>query len=227
MNASSKARSNIVRTYRERARHYDITANLYYLFGFREWAYHRLAVQQLQLHPGDSVVEIGCGTGLNFGLLERVVGPSGRIIGVDLTDMMLAQAQRRIREHNWTNISLVQADALAYEFPGGVDGIFSTFAVSLVPDCGTVIAHGCAALAAGRRWVVLDLKLPDWAPGWLVPLLLPIVRPFAVDEETIARRPWDTIWLTMQEYLSDVSWTERYFGFAYLAAGARAPSQAA
>ena len=50
----------------------------------------------LGLRPGDTVVDIACGTGLNFPLLEEAIGPDGRIVGVDLTDAMLAQAQRRI-----------------------------------------------------------------------------------------------------------------------------------
>ncbi len=74
------------------------------------------------------------------------------------------------------------------------------------------------ALSPGERWVVLDLKLPETSPGWLVPVLLPIVRPFAVTEEVIARRPWDAIRAAMQARLTDHSWTELFFGFAFLAA---------
>src|SRR5215831_17435342 len=68
---------HVLATYRERARHYDITANLYYLLGFRVQASRRRAVRALALRPGDTVVEIGCGTGLNFSLVEQVIGPEG------------------------------------------------------------------------------------------------------------------------------------------------------
>ncbi len=219
MNQRDGTREHVIERYRERARHYDITANLYYLFGFREWAYRRKAVQALWLRSGDTVVEIGCGTGLNFPLLEQVIGPQGRIIGIDLTDAMLAQAQRRVQAYGWKNVSLVQADALEFQFPTGVNAILSTFALSLVPECAEVIAHGNTALSPGGRWVVLDLKLPERSPDWLVPILLPIVRPFAVTEEVIARRPWDAIRTAMQTHLADCSWIELFFGFAFLAAG--------
>ncbi len=86
----------IVDIYRKRAKHYDVSANLYYLIGFREYAYRRKAVAALKLQPGDTVVEIGCGTGLNFPLLQQAVGPEGRLIGVDLTDSMLEQARQRV-----------------------------------------------------------------------------------------------------------------------------------
>src|SRR5215813_11267280 len=68
---------HVLATYRDRARHYDITANLYYLLGFRVQASRRRAVRALALRPGDTVVEIGCGTGLNFSLVEQVIGPEG------------------------------------------------------------------------------------------------------------------------------------------------------
>ncbi len=216
-------REHVINVYRDRARHYDITASLYYLFGFREWAYRRKAVDALRLGPGDTVVEIGCGTGLNFSLIERVIGSKGRLIGVDLTDAMLAQAQRRVQAHGWRNVTLIQADAAAFPFPPGVDAILSTFALSLVPACAEVIAQGSTALAPRGRWVVLDLKLPQQAPGWLVPVLLPIVRPFAVTEEVIARRPWEAIRVAMQAHLADFAWAELFFGLAFLAAGTREP----
>ncbi len=214
-------REHIIEIYRNRARHYDITANLYYLLGFREWAYRRKAIQALQLRLGDTVVEVGCGTGLNFPLLEQVIGPEGRIIGIDLTDAMLAQAQHRVQVCSWRNVSLVQADAFSFQFPTGVNAILSTFALLIVPECAEVIAHGSTALSSGGHWVVLDLKLPETSPGWLTPVLLPLVRPFAVTEEVVARRPWDTVRAAMQTHLTDCSWTDLFFGFAFLAAGMR------
>jgi ubiquinone/menaquinone biosynthesis C-methylase UbiE len=219
MSQKDSTREYVIERYRDRARHYDITANLYYLFGFREWAYRRQAVQALRLCPGDTVVEIGCGTGLNFPLLEQVIGPQGRIIGIDLTDAMLAQAQHRVQAYGWKNVNLVQVDALEFQFPTEVNAILSTLALSLVPECAEVITHGCTVLAPGGHWVVLDLKLPKRSPGWLVPILLPILRPFAVTEEVMARRPWDAIRTAMQTRLADCSWIELFFGFAFLAAG--------
>jgi ubiquinone/menaquinone biosynthesis C-methylase UbiE len=169
------------------------------------------------------VIDIACGTGLNFPLIEEVIGPDGRIVGVDLTDAMLAHAQNRIKTNGWSNISLVQADAADFDFPTEVDAILSTYALSQVPECAEVIAHGAAALSGGGRWVVLDLKVPDNTPGWLAQLGTAIVRPFASIDEWITRRPWEAIRAAMQEELADLSWTELFFGTAFLAAGSRGP----
>lgn len=158
---TGSVRGHVIKTYRARARRYDITSNLYYLLGFRVRASRRQAVQALQLRPGDTVVEVGCGTGLNFALLEKAVGPDGQIVGVDLTDAMLAQARRRMQARSWSNVGLVHADVSEFEFPTGVTAILSTYALSLMPECAEIIARGCESLAPGGRWVVLDLKLPE------------------------------------------------------------------
>jgi demethylmenaquinone methyltransferase/2-methoxy-6-polyprenyl-1,4-benzoquinol methylase len=51
----------MIRLYRKRARHYDLSANLYYLIGFQEGKYRMMAIAALGLRPGDTVVEIGLG----------------------------------------------------------------------------------------------------------------------------------------------------------------------
>jgi demethylmenaquinone methyltransferase/2-methoxy-6-polyprenyl-1,4-benzoquinol methylase len=216
-----RTREHLIETYRRSARHYDITSQLL-PFGPQR-AHRRRAVRALRLSPGDSVVEIGCGTGLNFPLIEQEIGPEGRIVGVDLTDAMLAQAQHRIETNGWSNVSLVQADAAEFEFPTGVDAILATYAHSLLPESGLVIARGAAALSAGGRWVVLDLKVPDNLPRWLMQLGIATVGRSNSLEEWTVRRPWEAIRVAMQDALADVSWTELFFGIAYLAAGSRGP----
>jgi demethylmenaquinone methyltransferase/2-methoxy-6-polyprenyl-1,4-benzoquinol methylase len=219
MSKVDSTREHLIETYRKSARHYDITSQLYY----PQRAHRRRAVQALRLRPGDSVVEIACGTGLNFPSIEQQIGPEGRIVGVDLTDAMLAQAQHRIETNGWSNVSLVQADAAEFEFPTGVDAILATYAHALLPESGQVIAHGAAALSAGGRWVVLDLKVPDNMPRWLAQLAIATVGRSASLDEWIVRRPWEAIHVAMQNTLADLSWTELFFGIAYLAVGTRGP----
>jgi ubiquinone/menaquinone biosynthesis C-methylase UbiE len=218
-----RRREHLIETYRKKAKHYDITSRLYPAPGYPQRGQRLRAVQALGLRAGDTVVDMACGTGLNFSLLEKAIGPAGRIVGVDLTDAMLARAQDRIGANGWSNVSLVQADAAGFDFPAGVDAILSTYALSQVPECAAVIAHGAAALSAGGRWVVLDLKVPDRAPGWLTQLGTATVRPFAWIDEWVMRRPWEAIRTAMQEELADPSWTELFFGTAFLAAGSKRP----
>ena len=223
MTQTGRTQERLIETYRKKAKHYDITSRLYPVPGYPQRTQRLQAVHALGLRPGDTVVDMACGTGLNFRLLEKVVGPGGRIVGVDLTDAMLARAQDRIATNGWRNVSLVQADAAGFDFPAGVNAILSTYAMTQVPECAEVIAHGAKALSGGGRWVVLDLKVPGNTPGWLAKLGTAIVRPFASVDEWIMRRPWEVIRAAIQEELADLSWTELFFGTAFLAVGSRRP----
>jgi SAM-dependent methyltransferase len=62
-------------------------------------------------------VEIGCGTGLNFGLVQERIGPTGRLLGVDLCADMLEQARQRVAARGWDNVELIRARATDFDFP--------------------------------------------------------------------------------------------------------------
>src|SRR5258708_30837812 len=96
MSPIDSTREHLIETYRKKAKHYDITSRFYPVPGYPQRTQRVRAVQALRLRPGDSVADIACGTGLNFALIEQVIGRDGRIVGVDLTDAMLAQARQRI-----------------------------------------------------------------------------------------------------------------------------------
>jgi SAM-dependent methyltransferase len=139
----------VLGVYRKRARRYDLTANIYCFLGFREWACRKRAIEALGLQRGDTVVEIGCGTGLNFGVLEERIGPAGRPIGVDLTDAMLSRARARVEASGWRKVKLLESPAASFRFPPEVDGILSTLALTL------------AAATAGGRVRGLQSGLPS------------------------------------------------------------------
>ena len=215
----------LIETYRKKARHYNVVSRLYPVPGYPQQAQRRRAVRALRLRPGATVVDLACGTGLNFPMIEAAIGPRGRIVGVDLTDAMLAQAERRVEHDGWTNVSLVQGDAAGYAFPAEVDAILSTYAFSHLPRCGEVIARGAEALTGDGRWVVLDLKAPDNAPRLLAQLGVALGRPFGSIDEWLARRPWEGIRAAMEEALGDLLWSELCFGTAFLATGSPTPSR--
>ena len=204
----------IIDIYRQRAKDYDASS----ISSLETW--RKEAVTLLNLKRGDLVVDIGCGTGLNFALLQEAIGPEGRIIGVDLTDAMLEQARLRVAKHGWKNVELVQNDATQYEFPTWVDGIISTFALTFVPDCERVILNGCRALAPERRWVVLDMAWPTGWPLWWRHLLFFLRLPsYGITADVVQRRPWQTIWETMERHLVNLARKQFWMGFFYLASG--------
>ncbi len=206
--------ARLIALYQKQAKDYD-QSGIHGLDAFR-----REAVERLELKRGDLVVDLGCGTGLNFALLQEAIGETGRIIGVDLTDAMLEQARRRVAKAGWKNVELVQADAACYAFPAQVNGILSTFALTFVPQAPQVIQNGCRALAPLGRWVVLDMAWPAAWPVWFHHLLffLPLSR-YGITGEVVRRRPWQTVWSTMQQSLVEVERQPFWMGFFYLAWG--------
>jgi demethylmenaquinone methyltransferase/2-methoxy-6-polyprenyl-1,4-benzoquinol methylase len=194
---------------------HDFTSSLACAIGFRDWAYRQRAVDLLRLTKGDRVVEIGCGTGRNFSLLERAVGPGGAIIAVDVSEAMLARARKRVARHGWSNVELVLSDAVSYEYPAPVDGVLSTYALVVLPEYDRVIERACGALKEGKRCAVLDQKLPSGPASLLVPLLDLLSRPLDYSRIIGERRLWESI----RRHAGNVRVEERYFGFVYLAVG--------
>lgn len=198
--------------YSRRARYYDFSANLYYFVGFRENAYRKNAVKLLNLQPGDTVVEIGCGTGLNFQYFQEQIGPTGRIIGVDLTPDMLSAARKRCKKHNWSNVELIEQNAALFEFPKNVGGIISTFALTLMPEYKLIIEKAAGSLSPEKNMVLLDIKLPDW-PKLLIELAVLLLRPFGVSLDLGQRHPWED----MQQTFGNLRMYEIYLGGVYIA----------
>jgi ubiquinone/menaquinone biosynthesis C-methylase UbiE len=206
--------AQITDIYRKLAKGYDANG----ISSLEPW--RKEAVRLLNLKRGDLVVDIGCGTGLNFALLEEAIGPQGRIVGVDLTDAMLDQARLRVARSGWKNVEFVQCDAAQYKFPARVDGIIATFALTFVPEASRVIQNGCQALAPGRRWVVLDMAWPAGWPLWWRHLLFFLRLPsYGITQDVVQRRPWQIVWNTMEQHLVDVAQKQFWMGFFYLACG--------
>lgn len=199
----------------KRSAPHDLASSLAYAIGFRDKAYRQMAVDALQLKKGDRVVEIGCGTGRNFAMLERAVGSDGLIIAVDLSETMLARARKRVTRHGWLNIKLVHSDAASYAFPASVDGVLFTYSLVIIPEYDKVVKNACQALKDGKRCAVLEQKLPSGPASQLAPLLNLLSRPLNYSSLVSKRRPWESI----RRYADNVRIRELYFGFVYLAVG--------
>src|SRR5262245_17454642 len=86
------------------------------------------AMDRIGIHPGERVLDVGCGTGQTSLELARRVGPDGRVTGLDISAPMLGRARDRARAAGATNIAFVAADVQTHGFePGGADVAFSRF----------------------------------------------------------------------------------------------------
>jgi ubiquinone/menaquinone biosynthesis C-methylase UbiE len=151
------------------ARFYRVFEPLYLIFP----PARRRAVDALGLTAGDPVLEIGAGTGRNFPYLVDAVGPSGRVIGVDASKGMLAEAERLVERRGWSNVALHRQDAAQLELDGDVDAVLFSLSYSAMPEPGRALARAWELLRPGGRLAVMDAGLTQTR---LRPLLAPIAR---------------------------------------------------
>jgi demethylmenaquinone methyltransferase/2-methoxy-6-polyprenyl-1,4-benzoquinol methylase len=174
-----------------------------------------LVVKALDPQPGDTIIEIGCGTGMNFPLLQEKLGPKGRIIGIDISGAMLERAEKRISAAGWRNVELILSSAADYTFPDAVDGIIATGVLTYEPDYDTVIKRGSRALVSGKRWVVFDYKMPTGWARHIVPWFVWVFRSLGISRELFNRTPWESI----KQHLRNAKIDEYYFGLIFIASG--------
>ena len=188
--------------------------------------YRRQAVEAINVEEGDTVLEMGCGTGLNFPYIQRQIGPDGRLIALDYTPAMLEQAAKKVEDHGWRNVRFIRGDAAEVEklVAGPVDGAICTACLCIVPGWERAIAGAAALLRPGRRLVILDFLTIK--PGGPLAVLSPLVEWWtnhygfadpAVDFAEV--RPWKA---TMERYLTNVSYQESYLGTVFLCYGQKA-----
>ncbi|MDY0281963.1 MAG: class I SAM-dependent methyltransferase [Salinivirgaceae bacterium] len=126
----------------------------------REKTLQKRTIRALELQEGDTVLDLGCGNGVNLALLHKAVGATGRILALDYSEGMLILAKSIAQKHGWKNIEFIQADAAQIELPGNsLDGVVCSFALSAMPGEDFAVQRVAAALKPGRKFVVFDAKL--------------------------------------------------------------------
>ncbi len=123
---------------------------------------------RLGLEPGDTVVEMGCGTGANFPHLRERVGPEGTVVGVDFTRGMLEQARDRVEREGWENVHLVQADAATFEPREDADAVLATFVVGMLDDPYSTVGYWSDWVRPGGHVALLDAGQSTHPYSWPV-----------------------------------------------------------
>lgn len=163
-------------------------------FGSGPW-YRRMALQRAGLVPGARVLDVGIGTGLVAREALRLIGPEGRLVGVDPSPGMMAQARLPGVE-----LRAGRAEALPCA-DASCDFLSMGYALRHIADVGAALAEFHRVLAPGGRVLVLEISMPASRLGALalkaymrtvVPLLARLVQRHA-DTAELWRYYWDTI----------------------------------
>lgn len=115
---------------------------------------------------GETVLDIGCGTGTDLLLAARRVGPVGHAIGIDMTEAMRNRARSSAAAAGLSNVEVHRADATALPLEdGGIDVVISNGVLNLVPEKDKAFAEIMRVLRPGGRLhladIVIDAELGD------------------------------------------------------------------
>lgn len=123
------------------------------------------AVRTIDLKSGNSVLEIGCGSGRNLKHLVNAVGPNGRVYGADISEGMLAQAKALCERNGWRNVNLLHGDAVALSLPEKVDGALFSLSYATMIQRREILLHAWDQLKPGGRLVIMDARIPKGMIG--------------------------------------------------------------
>jgi demethylmenaquinone methyltransferase/2-methoxy-6-polyprenyl-1,4-benzoquinol methylase len=176
-------------------------------------ALRRRTIAALRLAPGDSVLDVACGTGLSFPLLAAAVGPAGRVTGVELSPAMARLARERIARTGWGNVALIESSAEDAQLAGAFDAVLFNFAHDVLQS-PAALARIFAAAKPGARVAAAGSKFLPW---WLAPANAVVRRMNAPYVTTLAgmRRPWRYL----IEHVPDLRIGSALWGAGYLASG--------
>lgn len=172
-------------------------------------------IEALELAPGAQVLDVGCGTGLNFELLQERIGSAGTIVGIDQSPEMLRQARARAIKHGWRNVILIQTDAAnvptadvvrqieAYGGKPYCDAAIATYALSLMPQWHTAWENMLAWCRDGAALAVVDMQIPVGAAAVFTPLARLACWLGGSD---VGAHPWQAVEVECDDLESAAAW---------------------
>jgi SAM-dependent methyltransferase len=194
------------RAYRDHAGRYDHRTRT-----FQHW--REQLVRKLDIQTGDTVLDVGCGTGLCLPGLQNRIGPSGTIVGIDASRHMLDLAAHRVSENRWGNVHLVASPVADADITVTADAALFC-AVHDVLQSREAVANVFAHLRPGAAVAAIGGK---WPAPWLWPLrywVADLHAPFITDFTG-----FDQPWRLLAEHVPNLRVQQLGAGTGYLAHG--------
>ena len=201
-------RERALELYRRHASNYDR----------RSWItswFRKRAVSLLALKRGETVLDVGCGTGLSLPVLRGAVGAEGRVIGVELSPEMAAEARKRVDSHGWHNVTIVNTAAEDADIDLSVDAALF-FLTHDIMRSEPALERSLAHVREGGCVVAFGAKLPPLWAFPLIPLVWLVGRPYVTTYEGV-RAPWGHL----VRWIPDLRVRSALLGTTYFAWGTK------
>jgi ubiquinone/menaquinone biosynthesis C-methylase UbiE len=130
-----------------------------------------LAVERLALEPGETVIDVACGTGATTTTLARAVGPTGCVVGIEMSPQMAAIARGRLRQSGLTQARIVEAPVEDIALESRADALLFSFTHDVLQRPQAVLALARMA-KPGARYALLGMRTLPWWRGWPINLFV-------------------------------------------------------
>ena len=195
-----------VERYRAHAAGYDASAR-------RTMPLRHRTIGLLGLAPGEVVLDVGAGTGLSFAPLLAAVGEQGRVLAVEQSPEMFAQARNRVEHHGWRNVWLCEAPAESVTLPQPPTALLFNYVHDIMRS-DAAVANLLSQAAPGARIAVAGMKFFPWWTGPLNLLAWLKNRPYNARPGELWH-PWDKVEACCETF----SRSSTQFGMGYIAHG--------
>jgi len=198
--------------YRDKAEGYDRSAEFTMPLRIR-------TIKLLQLQSGQSVLDVGAGTGLSYGLLREAVGPAGRVLAFEQSPEMFDVAYARVLQMHWTNVWHANESAETVRLPSLADAVLFNYTHDI---CRTpeAVANILRQLKPGARVAMAGIKFFPWWTGPLNLLAWMKNRPYNAKAADLWQ-PWSLV----AAHCDGFSWRSTQWGMGYIASGVYNGSQ--
>ncbi|MHA1783808.1 MAG: class I SAM-dependent methyltransferase [Candidatus Helarchaeota archaeon] len=126
--------------------------------------YRKKAIAGLNLTPQSKIIDIACGLGMNFKIIQKYLQGSGKLVGVDISTNCLKYARGKAVKYGWKNVEIINKSIHDYQPEIKFDAVLCTYAMEIIPNYKKTVDKILSILKPNGRFSMLGMKLSSTKP---------------------------------------------------------------